>query len=262
MLATYRQPHRQPDLAQAVRLCRENGMAVMLDLLLGGPGETPETLAESIAFFKSINPDCVGAALGVRIYPGTAMEQLVASEGPMETNPSIRRHYSGPIDLVQPTFYVASSLGERPAQCVRDLIAGDERFFPPEEESATAEGPRDHNYNANQSLCQAIAGGAPAPTGTFCENRQSERSLILSEAKNLRVVARSFAALRMTGALGATAGLSSSAGNAIAQTNRGTAISRRSRYWPLFPSGPHPSPLPEGEGTFMLRPKFATALIP
>jgi radical SAM superfamily enzyme YgiQ (UPF0313 family) len=160
MLATYRQPHRQADLAKAVRLCRENGMAVMLDLLLGGPGETPETLAESIGFFKSIDPDCVGAALGIRIYPGTAMEQLVALEGPAETNPSIRRRYAGPIDLVQPTFYIASSLGARPALRVRDLIAGDERFFPPEDESAAPEEPRDHNYNANQSLCDAIARGA------------------------------------------------------------------------------------------------------
>lgn len=165
MLATYRQPHGKDDLARAVRLCRENGMAVMLDLLLGGPGETPETLADSIEFFRSIEPDRIGAGLGVRIYPDTGMAALVALEGPMETNPSIRRRYTGPIDLLQPTFYINSTLGPRPARLVHELIAGDERFFPPEEEADAAEtgkpaAKQDHNYNANQSLCDAIAAGA------------------------------------------------------------------------------------------------------
>jgi len=137
----------------------------MLDLLLGGPGEMPETLAESIEFFRAIGPDCIGAALGVRIYPGTGMAALAAAEGPMETNPAIRRRYEGPIDLLRPTFYISSLLGQRPARLVRDLIAGDQRFFPPEEEGdggATANLPaqRDHNYNANQTLCDAIVAGA------------------------------------------------------------------------------------------------------
>ena len=73
MLSTYRQPHRKEDLATAVRLCRENGMKVMIDLLLGGPGETPQTAAETINFIKSISPDCAGASLGIRVYPGTGM---------------------------------------------------------------------------------------------------------------------------------------------------------------------------------------------
>jgi radical SAM superfamily enzyme YgiQ (UPF0313 family) len=160
MLTTYRQPHGKDDLARAVRLCRENGMAVMLDLLLGGPGETPETLADSIAFFRSIEPDCIGAGLGVRIYPQTGMATHMASEGPLETNSAIRRHYDGPIDLLRPTFYISPLLGERPARLVRDLIAGDRRFFPPEEEGLEKGPQGDHNYNANQSLSDAIAGGA------------------------------------------------------------------------------------------------------
>jgi radical SAM superfamily enzyme YgiQ (UPF0313 family) len=162
MLATYRQPHRQEDLAQAVRLCRHNGMAVMLDLLLGGPGETPQTVAETIRFVKSIGPDCAGAALGVRVYPGTAMAEMVAAEGPSEINPNIRRHYEGPIDLLRPTFYVSSALGGHPARLVRDLIAGDQRFFPPEDESSAAasDSPGDHNYNQNLALVDAIAAGA------------------------------------------------------------------------------------------------------
>ena len=162
MLATYRQPHRRKHLAEAVRRCREHGIAVMLDMLLGGPGETPETVAETIRAFKQFDPDCAGAALGVRVYPDTAMATLVASEGAMEANPAIRRRYDGPVDLLQPTFYISSQLGERPAALVRELIGDDERFFPPEDEThaAVSDLAGDHNYNENQALSDAIAAGA------------------------------------------------------------------------------------------------------
>ena len=135
MLSVYRQPHRREDVALAVARCRAHGITVMLDLLLGGPGETPETVAETIASIKSMEPDSVGAALGIRVYPGTRMEALLGAEGPLETNRGLRRHYSGPIDLLQPTFYISPALGDRPAGLVRDLIGDDPRFFPPEEEA-------------------------------------------------------------------------------------------------------------------------------
>ncbi len=170
MLRSYRLPHRRADLARAVGLCRDRGLAVMLDLLLGGPGETPETLAESIAFFKSIEPDRVGAALGMRIFPATPAERVVAGEGPMDANPSVRRLYDGPVDLLKPTFYVSAALGDRPAGVVRELIAGDERFFEPQDDAGGgganepgdggAQPSGDHNYNANDALTRAIAAGA------------------------------------------------------------------------------------------------------
>ena len=164
MLTTYRQPHRREDLRRAVRLCRENGIAVMFDLLLGGPGETPKSVAETIDFMKQIGPDCVGAALGMRIYPGTAAAERIVSAGPMDSNGGIRRHYDGPIDLLKPTFYISGALGEAPAKLVRDLIAGDQRFFPPQDEAGDDDGPvgpqTDHNYNENTALADAIAAGA------------------------------------------------------------------------------------------------------
>ncbi|NLF73493.1 MAG: radical SAM protein [Candidatus Anammoximicrobium sp.] len=162
MLATYRQPHCREDVAQAVRNCRRHGLAVMLDLLLGGPGETPETATETVASVQRMAPDCAGAALGIRLYPGTRMETLVAEEGPLESNPGVYRHNAGPIDLLQPTFYISPSLGERPARLIGELIGDDPRFFPPEEathDGETSEA-RDHNYNANQALVDAIAAGA------------------------------------------------------------------------------------------------------
>lgn len=164
MLKAYRQEHVKEDLASAVRLCRSNGITVMIDLLLGGPGETPDTVAETIDFVKQIEPDCAGAPLGVRVYPGTEMARVVAAEGPPEENPNIHRRYDGPVDFFKPTFYISASLGERPAGLVQDLLGGDKRFFGPMEEMQPEAAERtvstDHNYNDNTELVKAIAKGA------------------------------------------------------------------------------------------------------
>jgi radical SAM superfamily enzyme YgiQ (UPF0313 family) len=164
MLKTYRQLHLNEDLASAVRLCRGNGIKVMIDLLLGGPGETPETVAETINFIKQIAPDCAGAPLGIRIYSGTEMARIATAEGAAEKNPNLRRKYSGPVDFFRPTFYISASLGEQPATLVQDLIAGDKRFFGPMAETvpeaAESSLSTDHNYNDNTELVKAIKKGA------------------------------------------------------------------------------------------------------
>ncbi len=158
ILKNLRQQHIKEDLANAVRLCRENGITVMIDLLLGGPGETPRTVKETIDFVKQIAPDCAGAPLGVRVYPDTEMAQIVAAEGPMETNPNIRRKYEGAVDLFKPTFYITKELGDKPVELIKETIAGDKRFFEPISEIDDAA--TDHNYNDNTELVEAIKAGA------------------------------------------------------------------------------------------------------
>ena len=164
MLKTYQQKHDRNDIAYAVKLCRENKIAVMIDLLLGGPGETPQTVAETIDFIKKINPDCAGAALGIRIYPDTFMGKIVAEELKEGKDFNIRRKYAGLIDFFKPTFYISNALGEQPAKLVRDLIGGDKRFFEPADETEL-ETSRDrdtanYNYNENLPLVQAIQKGS------------------------------------------------------------------------------------------------------
>ncbi len=164
MLKTYRQRHRKKDIASAVRLCRQNKIAVMIDLMLGGPGETPQTLAETIDFIKKINPDCAGAALGIRIYPGTVMGEIVARDLEQGKDSGIRRKHTGPIDFFKPTFYISDALGEQPAKLVRDLIDGDQRFFAPIDEAehqASQDGDTsNYNYNENLPLVRAVNDGA------------------------------------------------------------------------------------------------------
>ena len=164
MLKTYHQQHHREDLAAAVKLCRDNKIAVMIDLLLGGPGETPETVRETIEFIRKIDPDCAGAALGVRIYPRTAMEKIVMQELRSGNGVAIRRKYAGPVDLLKPTFYISEALGENPAEMVNDLIDGDQRFFEPATEAdlqaSKDSDASDYNYNENVLLTEAIQKGA------------------------------------------------------------------------------------------------------
>jgi radical SAM superfamily enzyme YgiQ (UPF0313 family) len=160
MLRAYRHEYGREDLASAVRWCKEAGIAVMPDMLIGGPGETPKTAAESIEFFKRIDPDCAGAALGIRVYPGTAIAEHVIGEGFNRANGNLHFRYEGKEDLFRPTFYLAQELGERPAKLVQDLIAGDSRFFEPIDPTAEeGEAGSDHNYNDNQTLNDAIRSG-------------------------------------------------------------------------------------------------------
>ncbi|MBN1608859.1 MAG: radical SAM protein [Polyangiaceae bacterium] len=160
MLRSYRLAHHREHIEQAVRLCREHGITCMVDLLLGGPGETPESVADTLEFFKLLAPDAVGAALGMRLYPGTPVVLQLCKLGPLEGVPGILRKYSGRIDLLQPTFYVSPALGEEPAKLVRELVSNDERFFVPEDDRPSATAGTDHNYNDHQGLVDAIAAGA------------------------------------------------------------------------------------------------------
>ena len=163
MLSIYRQPHRAADLAKAVKLCRRHEIAVMIDLLLGGPGETPESVAETIQFVDQLEPDCVGAGLGVRIYPDTPVADMVIEQGWTSRAHGIRRRYDGPLDFLEPTFFISPELGEQPALLVRDLISDNPRFFPPELEAPATEAKasgQDHNYNDNKILVDAISAGA------------------------------------------------------------------------------------------------------
>ncbi|MGA1825471.1 MAG: B12-binding domain-containing radical SAM protein [bacterium] len=162
MLELYKQSHQPKDLAESVNLCKTHTIKVMVDLLLGGPGETPETLKETINFMKQINPDCIGASLGVRLYPGTMMTRLIYAEGPPESNPSIRRKYRGAIELYKPTFYISQLLGAHPAHLLHELVGNDTRFFKPalEGDYSLENQSQDYNYNDNNALIKAIASGS------------------------------------------------------------------------------------------------------
>ncbi len=152
MLQRLGRSHSPDDIASAAEACRTNGISVMLDLLLGAPGETPDSVASTIEFMKRVGADCVGVALGVRIYAGTPLADGLAGH----LDPAgLRGHLEGNDDLAMPLFYLEPELGDDPVELLKDLIAGDQRFFFGWPDNIQA----DYNYDDNPELVQAIRDG-------------------------------------------------------------------------------------------------------
>lgn len=155
MLANYKRHFKSDDLRRTAKLCREYQIPFMYDLLIGGPGETSTTVKHSINLMKEIGPDCVGVSIGMRIYDGTRIAESVRNSGPVASNPNVQGVKEDNPAFLKPVFYVSSSVGPSVVSLVRQLVAGDPRFFfadPEEPES-------NYNYNDNSEISQAIKRG-------------------------------------------------------------------------------------------------------
>ena len=156
MLCSLGRDFSTDDLRHTADICHRQGIVFMYDLLLGGPGETKETLRQTIELMKEISPSRTGAALGVRIFPGTALASMVREMGPLYQNPNLRGNVDDNIQFFAPIFYLSSSLGEDASQYLADLIGGDEHFFFMNPHQA---GDKNYNYNNNLILVEAIRSG-------------------------------------------------------------------------------------------------------
>jgi len=143
------------EVERAVRLCKKYGIVCMCDLLLGGPGETEESLRTTVERMRRFAPDRVGVALGVRLYPGTILADIVYQEGFTPKNPNLKGKVVGNPDWLLPVFYLSENLGKDPARYLAEVVGGDRRFFFPSPEDLG----RNYNYNDNQILVRAIGKG-------------------------------------------------------------------------------------------------------
>ncbi|MGC8863624.1 MAG: B12-binding domain-containing radical SAM protein [Armatimonadota bacterium] len=144
------------DVVNTARLCRKHGIVFMYDLLLGGPGETRDTVRRTIDLMRRIDADCIGVAMGVRVYDGTAMAEFVRSQGDPASNPALYGAREDNPHFLKPIFYIAPELGEEIVDYVHKIVDGDTRFFLPSNEQVES----NYNYNENTVLIDAIRAGA------------------------------------------------------------------------------------------------------
>lgn len=135
-------------LGRAAAVCRENDMAVMFDLLVGAPGETWDSVRQTMELVKHIGPDRVGVSLGVRVYPGTRLAEELAC-GRVDG-----QGLEGAMGGTEPVYYMSPDLGPDPEQELGELIGRDPRFLLP----STGD-QQDYNYNDNALLENAIKAG-------------------------------------------------------------------------------------------------------
>lgn len=88
--------YRSQDIRQASAILSDHGIQQMGFLLLGGPGETHDTLLQSLSFAESLQLDAMKLTLGIRIYPETPLADTAENEGVIS-----------PADnLLLPKFYI------------------------------------------------------------------------------------------------------------------------------------------------------------
>ena len=76
------------------------GIRRMGFLLLGGPGETRESVDESLAFARSLNLEMLKVSVGIRLYPHTPLARQAVEEGMVSPED----------DLLMPRFYIRPGL--------------------------------------------------------------------------------------------------------------------------------------------------------
>lgn len=102
------------DVKRTSRMLADQGVRRMGFLLLGGPGETRDTIRKSLAFADDLNLDAVKVTIGLRIYPYTELSRIALREGVIEPDN----------DLLRPCFYISDGLDEEWLRMtVRDWIA-------------------------------------------------------------------------------------------------------------------------------------------
>ncbi len=88
------------DVRQTCALLKEHGIRRLGFLLLGGPGETRDTVLESLAFADSLPLDFLKVTIGIRIYPHTRIAEVAREQ----------KIISASDDLLRPAFYLDPDL--------------------------------------------------------------------------------------------------------------------------------------------------------
>jgi radical SAM superfamily enzyme YgiQ (UPF0313 family) len=84
----------------AAELLADAGIRQMGFLLLGGPGETRDSVKRSIAFVERLYLDMVKVTVGIRIYPETRVADIAREKGLVDAGD----------DLLHPRFYLEPGL--------------------------------------------------------------------------------------------------------------------------------------------------------
>jgi radical SAM superfamily enzyme YgiQ (UPF0313 family) len=116
VLASYRKPFRDQQIFKIHQDSIDAGLYVAHYFLLGGPGENPQTLKETLAGVGSLMKSALFFFCGIRIYPGTALYEIAVKEGQIEKGVSILEpvFYRSPlIDTDEIVRQVRQAAGER-----------------------------------------------------------------------------------------------------------------------------------------------------
>jgi radical SAM superfamily enzyme YgiQ (UPF0313 family) len=88
------------DLKNASDICRKSGMAFCHSLLLGGPGETMETVNQTLEAILNMSPIATICMIGIRVFPKTKLSVIAEAEGMIDSKE----------DYLKPVFYISPAI--------------------------------------------------------------------------------------------------------------------------------------------------------
>lgn len=98
---------------ETLQLLRQAGLSYGCFLLMGGPGETPDTVQESVELLEHYNPILVNLTVGIRIYPHTALCDQALAEGVITAGDN----------LLWPHFYLSAAVADWIWDYLKDLTS-------------------------------------------------------------------------------------------------------------------------------------------
>jgi radical SAM superfamily enzyme YgiQ (UPF0313 family) len=101
------------EVRRVAQMLGDYGVRRMGFLLLGGPGETKESVEESLGFAESLRLEAMKVAAGIRIYPYTALARIAVADGTVAPDDN----------LFLPRFYLVRELREWLPETVKKWLA-------------------------------------------------------------------------------------------------------------------------------------------
>jgi len=108
------------DVIRTSQLCSASGVNHCHYLLFGGPGEMKRPLPSLFNDGSTRSNGCY-CHVGIRVYPGTEMEQISLSQGVIDED----------ADLIYPHFYISPALRGRLEDVIREKAMERKRWIVP-----------------------------------------------------------------------------------------------------------------------------------
>jgi radical SAM superfamily enzyme YgiQ (UPF0313 family) len=100
MLANLGRSYAPELVERTCRWLKEAGIDYWGSLLIGGPGETPQSVETSLTHMEALGPISVHITVGIRIYPNTPLCDIARREGIIDDS----------TNLLFPTFYLSPAI--------------------------------------------------------------------------------------------------------------------------------------------------------
>jgi radical SAM superfamily enzyme YgiQ (UPF0313 family) len=91
------------DMIKASEICTQAGLSFCHSLLIGGPGETMESVKRTFRHVAEMSPTAVICMVGIRIFPKTRLFQIAKEEGKIDHKQN----------LLEPAFYISPAIEDQ-----------------------------------------------------------------------------------------------------------------------------------------------------